>query len=89
MDLELEDLEMLLDALDALGSKGAKDDLMHMMLGGMLTKGKEESEKFFAEEQAKMEFKERERKLFSERIVLVKAKLIVLKDKATVRREIA
>lgn len=79
--LNNDDIQMLMEALDALEKQAGKDGFMGAMLGLMLSKDKEE-----ANRHAEQEMKEAEEKTaaIKDRIILLKAKLIMMKDRNTV-----
>ena len=78
--LDQGDLEMLLDALDALESKDERDRLTASLFGIMTANSKEEAKSRADElKREHMQGKQKHKQL-SERIILLKAKLIRQKD---------
>ena len=75
-----DEIEMLFEALDALESSKQKNAMMGGMLGLMLSKDRDEAERNFKE---KMESASPDQ-ILKERIILLKAKLISMKDRAFV-----
>jgi len=78
-----EDIDVLMKALDAYKSKDANSGLMSVMLGAMLTK-KEDKDSFMAEADEIMAKAKRTGEQLEETIILLKAKLIGMRDKAIV-----
>jgi hypothetical protein len=79
--LNNEDIQMLMDALDALEEKSTRDGLLSSMLGLMLSKDKEEAAQYADEEMRKAE---KVGAAIKDTIILLKAKLITMKDRETV-----
>ena len=79
-----EEIDLLSSGLDELAAKSTKDDMVGMLLGTMLSENKEQAKQRLEEAQQKRKEQEGDRIRFKERIILVKAKLINLKDKVAV-----
>ena len=80
----IEEIDLLSSGLDELAAKSTKDDMVGMLLGTMLSENKEQAKQRLEEAQQKSKEQEGDRIRFKERIILVKAKLINLKDKVAV-----
>jgi len=80
----IEEIDLLSSGLDELAAKSIKDDMVGMLLGTMLSENKEQAKQRLEEAQQKRKEQEGDRIRFKERIILVKAKLINLKDKVAV-----
>lgn len=83
------EIDMLQQGLDALESSASRDGLFGMMLGTMLAPDKESRDRMMEERRIEEESKRVEQQLLRERIVLLKAKLIQMKDVAEVEAIIA
>lgn len=79
--LNNDDIQVLMQALDALEEKSTRDGLLSSMLGLMLSKDKEEAVQYADEEMRKAD---RERESIKDTIILLKAKLITMKDREVV-----
>ncbi len=79
--LNEKDIQLLMDGLDALIKYEDMSDSMGSLIGAIMLKP-EDRDDYAAEQEAKRAGKEAERRVFSERIILLKAKLIHMKDKA-------
>ncbi len=77
-----DEIDLINDALDALTSKAGMDHFTFSMLGVMLSPDKESREETIEKENTEYEAKEQERKMLEERITLLRAKLIQVRDKA-------
>jgi len=82
--LEYEDYELLMDGLDALGAKAGSSRLMNGLIGTMLAKDEEERQEMKAQFEASQE-QQREERLLKECIIIIKAKLLQMRDRAEVR----
>lgn len=87
-ELELSDLELLMKALDALNSRSALTGVMGTMLGVMMSRDEEQVNRTLRNAEQHELKRQREQELLAERIILVKAKLIRLKDRAVVEGEL-
>lgn len=88
MNLASQDYAMLFDALDSLQAKDTNDFLVGSMLGMMMAKDNEQAKQRFDEESKKRKAKVGERKIFAERITMLKAKLIHMRDSNTADKEL-
>lgn len=77
-----EEVKMLFDGLDALESKSAIDDLMVSVFGAALSRSNEERKEFLDKQKQEKDKQEYANQILKERIILLKAKLIQMKDKA-------
>lgn len=80
-ELNNDDIEILMKALDALEEKSSRDGMLVSMLAMAFSKNKEESSQFMDEQ---MKQAERDTDAIKDVIVLLKAKLIQMKDRSTV-----
>ncbi len=74
------EIEMLMEGLDVLPNKNAPGEMMIGLLDTMMAKDKEGAERALAKREAKAKTQEAERKQLCDRVVLLKAKLIKMKD---------
>lgn len=81
-ELNNDDIRVLMQALDALESKADRDGLLGSMLGIMFSKDKDEAIRN-ADEQ--MRLAEKEGNAIKETVILLKAKLIRMKDRLTIK----
>ena len=81
MELNKKDIKILLEALDTWESKEASTHLMSLLMGGMLSRDSESAEKLLNKTNEDYNQKEKERELKKETAILLKAKLISMKDK--------
>lgn len=79
--LNNDDIQILMEALDALESKASRDAFSMSMIGLMLMDDKEEARR---EAERELEKAKAETEGMKERIILLKAKLIQMKDKRAV-----
>jgi len=82
--LEYEDYELLMDGLDALEAKAGSNRLMTGLIGTMLAKDEEQREEMKTKFEASQE-QQREERLLKERVIMIKAKLLHLRDRAEVK----
>ena len=80
MSLTTQDYEVLIEALSAWEGRHCMADSMLMMMKSGFCKTKEEAKESVATSQQEIEQKERERRPEKERSILLKAKLITLRD---------
>jgi len=76
-----DEFELLNDALNALRASKARDQLMSGMIGAMLARSKEEAQANFESMTKDEDMKDEN---LEERIILLRAKLIMLRDKREV-----
>ena len=81
MNLTYEDYDFILEALDAKASEASTSGMMSGMLGMMVSKDKDEAEGIMTEALDKGKEKDQ---LIKERIVLLKAKIITLRDRVMI-----
>lgn len=81
MNLTYEDYNFLLEALEAKRKEAGQDGMMSGMLGMMFSKGEEEAQSQF---ETKMDEAKEKGKLIEERVILLKAKLITMRDQEMV-----
>lgn len=79
-----EDIDMLMKGLDALKSQIGSSALMGVMFSAMLTKKEERESDFEQNAKRKMEDANREATALDEQVILLKAKLIQMRDRSTV-----
>jgi len=82
--LNRDDIELLMDALDALKAKASSDSMMGMMIGVMLSDSKEQAQSRIEEMERKEAGKREKQRCMEERIILVKAELIRMRDRVDV-----
>ena len=75
-----EELDMLMRALDALESSESTNSLLSTMLGGLISKNAEDARKYMEGQTKKFEDGEAARRQLKDRIIVLKAKLISLRD---------
>ena len=78
MELELEDIETLMEALDALEQKAMSDGIVGGLLGMMLSDSKEQARGVLEKEISEAQ---QEGEATKERVILTKAKLVQMKRK--------
>ena len=81
-----QEFNLIQEALDALSQKEIFGDFMSDLLISMICKTPEERAKIESEMAEKKWQKEAEKQLFKERITLLKAKLILLKDQIVIEQ---
>ena len=77
-----DEIQLICKALDALESKKSSDELFTTLMGGILISDENKRDKLFEESRERMENPGQEQDILKERIILLKAKLIQMKDKA-------
>lgn len=82
MELTKQDIELLMDGLDAIKTSKSMGATMGMVLSSMLARTDEEREKFKREDEKRMRDQEAAIKILDQRIILLKAKLIQMSDSA-------
>lgn len=75
------ELDILFEALDALESKQATDSALSSMLGVMVIRDEEEREKFMNKQELELAAAKEKNRNLREQIILLKAKLIGMKDR--------
>jgi hypothetical protein len=78
--LTREDNELLHQALDALQAKGGTHELLGVMITVLLSPSKNDAQERLAEYECRVKTKSHEQQTLEERIILVKAKLIQMRD---------
>ena len=81
MNLEQKDIEVLIDALDAWERADGLSGIMAGMLGGVLSKNKDEAASIMDEVMAEAEEKTKGKKEIS---AMIKAKLYIIKEKLSI-----
>ena len=79
-----EELDMLMSALDALEKQDVSDNLLGMMLGGLVSRNPEDAKDYMEKQNKKFKEGETARRQIKERIVVLKAKLIGMHDSIVV-----
>lgn len=87
MDLTVEDINLILEALNELKSKGVAGSLFGMMVAGMLTDDEQEREAQIQRGSKELEEIKESNKARSESIVLIEAKLIQYKRELITHEE--
>lgn len=82
--LNRDDIELLMEALDALKSQDGTTSLMSMMLGTMLADSKEQAAQRIEEVKREMDVSREKQRCLEERIILVKAELIRMRDRVDI-----
>ena len=80
-ELSYEDIELLMESLDALEKKGGSGRMVGSLLGLMLSRDEEQRDEMLDKLHPDSET-ERDEKLLAERIIIIKAKLLSMRDKA-------
>lgn len=80
MELTIEDIDVLIEAVEKWETADASDDLMFGMMGIMLAGSKENADKILKEQEVDRANSKEKRQVKKERAVLLKAKLIQMKD---------
>jgi hypothetical protein len=83
MELTKEDLELLMQSIDAWLDQESSTEFSVAMLGVMFAATKEEREKSMLDSKARMEKASKSKAIKSERATLIKAKLIQMKQSVT------
>lgn len=78
------EIDLLIEGLDSLGAKESLGDLIGLTLGAMVAEG-ENREKYIEKQRIEREEREEQNKARDERVIIIKAKLIKLRDKALVQ----
>lgn len=84
-DLDEEDIRLLMETLDALERQDESKLFSSTLMGLMLARSEKQAEEVIASAEQQGAEARQKRELFSERIILLKAKLIQMKDKALAR----
>lgn len=87
MDLTVEDINLILEALNELKSKGVAGSLFGMMVAGMLADDEQEREAQIQRGSKELEEIKESNKARSESIVLIEAKLIQYKRELITHEE--
>ncbi len=80
MTFTVDEIDLLMEGLSMLGGKDANDLLMSGMLGAVVMNDKESYSDMLEREREKYDEGELARKMTGEHIILIKAKLIRMKD---------
>ena len=75
-----DEIDLISESLDALKSKAGMDHIMVGMFSAVLAP-KDASKEILDEQKAEFDAKEDERRLLEDRIIMLRAKLIQLRDK--------
>ena len=81
MELKIEELDILIDAMTAWESRDSFGQLMGGLMGAMLAKDDEQREERHAQFEKTMEEKADQQRREKETSIIIKAKLIQMKDK--------
>ena len=84
----IEEIDILIDGVDAWAAKSGSDRIMGTMIGMMFSKDKEEAIKVAEKEKAAAKNAEAAEKRRKEQAILLKAKLIQLKDSEEIKAAI-
>ena len=82
--LTYEEIQLLIEALDALGAKASSDRFVTSLICAMLAQDKEQRDAALAGMKLD-EAAQREKQLLSERIVMIKSKLLQMRDAVEVQ----
>lgn len=85
MELTIEELDILIEAMDAWESRDSSSELMKSLMTAMIVKDEEQRAKMLQEQEEEQEQAALEKRKEKEISILIKAKLIGMKDKATVK----
>jgi hypothetical protein len=83
MSLSYEEIELLMEGLDAIQSNALSSRLLGSLIGAAFSKDEEQREEML-DKMSPNEEQERDQKLLDERIVLLKAELLQMRDKIEV-----
>lgn len=78
--LNHQDIELTMQALDALEHSDSMNHMLGSMMGAMLSKDEESYRKFQAEEDAARKLKEAKNRALKDQIAVFKAKLITMRQ---------
>ncbi len=79
----LDEIRLLMKGLDSIEKAESQSEMMSGLLGAMLSKSEEDAKKRAEELETKMKASEEKREQMRERIILLKAKVLLLKDSET------
>ena len=79
-----EEIGVLFKALDALERAQVQDHMMGVVMGAMLIRDEEERDEFMEKKEAELAAEQKAAQVQTERIILLKAKLISMRDKAEI-----
>ena len=85
MELTIREIDILIEAMGAWESREAAGDLMRGLVIGMISKDDEDRKKLFHEQEEEKNQRELEKQKEREISILIKAKLIRLKDTITAK----
>lgn len=88
-DLTKQDLEMLIEAVEAWESKDAAAQLMDSMLGSLVCKNDEDRKRFEEKQEQKAMARNEHKKMRKERSIILRAKLIAMRDSANADKLLA
>ncbi len=80
--LNADDYDLLMEALNALEKKAASDDLIGLSLGMLFSRSETEARQRVEAMTQQREDREAEQRVITERVILLKAKLIQMKQEA-------
>lgn len=80
-DFGIDDIEILIEAVDSWKSRGFAGEMMVDMLGSMLAKDEESKKKIQEEREKEKNKREEKKRKDSEKADILKAKLILLKQR--------
>lgn len=78
------EIDILMEALDAWESKDSMSDLLVTMLGAGMAKDEASRDSYLEERQIEMEKRKLEQRTRKEQAILIKAKLIQMRDRADI-----
>ena len=85
MDLTIEELDILIEAMSAWEHRDSGGDLMKSLLTTMIAKDDEQRERMLQDQEEERNQKELEKQKEKETSILIKTKLIHMKDTATAK----
>lgn len=80
--LTIDEIEFLIEGLNAYKNYQDQKGLLSSIIGSVLAPTKEAADENISKIEAKLEAEKSEQKLLAEKVILVSAKLIMMKDKA-------
>jgi len=84
-----DEIDLIFRGLDSIAMARGSTNLIGLMLGAAFAKDDEQREKLKREDEARMKAEEREQRQMNDRITLLKAKLITMRDGQEIADEVA